>query len=1088
MAKGSDKVKGGSANDDEAFNSMFGGDFGTLNIDSIIQSKSKGTKKDAQGVEGEVQHLPDAIDFEDEDELASEDDLPEETQSSKDKTHRDDSENEDYMNLVADAQILNPGSSPKAVNNNLFDMNEEILETNQHESGLIDHVPQTDFDLLGPSTTQTDSGEANMRHVVFDMNHNGISVYQKSSTDRESEAQKLQRLQDEEKKLIRAYFPSLKRGKILKMTKLLPPKPQQYHWHMPFRALKPLIPNFTFQVQPDTRKLFNSNKNKQTKKDHVICISENDVSNFFTTKELRKEMDEENGTLESVEKQENSGIPEFETDILTQDWDTDQIINGQIRDKNVAASSKTDLVENPEDWDWDANNLIDGHLNEYCKPQINMNDNKLLLLDMSHSKETMPKQSSVLNSKLNKVSKKSKVIKITDALLKSKFNLSNDSSYNILKQNYVTKIRSTISNLTINHSLPAIKLQTPFYKAVLFQEKLRKFHRFPSFSHNIRADATLSFRKLKLRKRKKDRGKEVQEIFQKSTDLTVGDTASVFLMEYSERQPLALSNFGMTSKLINYYRKMSDDDPSRPKLQSGETHVLGVQDKSPFWNFGFVGSGETVQTLYNNMIRAPIYQHNPNSSDFLLVKSTGASQGHRFYLRNINNLFTVGQTLPCVEITGPTSRKINLMSKNRLKMIAYRSLNKSPHNSLTIRDIKRHFPGQTDMHIRLKLKEFMKFHREKERNTDENGSWRLKEGEAQPDFETIRKMISPEDVATQDSTFAAQKFLDDNKLYNIDKNKANLEEQLTPWNTTKNFLNATQMRAMVAIHGEGDPTGNGEGISFLKTSMKGGLTFNSAGGPGTPGTPSAVNGNGSATHSYSVSQQQKMYEDEIKKTWYQQGKSLSISNPYEELPEDPNLPNESNRHVKTTRSDQKVLKIVRKQRDQYGIIHRETVVIKDPRVINGYLKHYEVTEKTLDTDILLGDKAKSFISGSSDEEKTKKLQTLLATKLSEAAKKSGVAAASNTLSGSVPGTPAAASSPAATASAFGNPDGNVGFHPLGATPISAFDTSSVSTQARPSTPGGENSGKITNRKCAACGAVGHIKTNKSCPMYNASKS
>ncbi|KAL6946794.1 hypothetical protein ACO0QE_001643 [Hanseniaspora vineae] len=1086
MAKGSDKAKVGSADDDEAFNSMFGGDFGALNIDSIIQSKSKGGKNNTHGAEGEVQHLPDAIDFEDEDELASEDDLPEETQSSKDKAQNEDSEGEDYMNLVADAQIPNLDSSPKAVNNNLFDMNEEILETNQHEAGLIDHVPQSDFDFPGQKTTQNDSGSAAMGEVNFGINHNGISAHQRTSNSRENEAQRLQRLQDEEKKLIRAYFPSLKRGKILKMTKLLPPKPQQYPWQMPSRISKPLIPNITFQVQTDTRKLFNSSKNVQTKKTHIICISENDVSQIFSTNELRNNLEQENGTLQLVQEQENNAVPDFETDILTQEWNVDQLINGEIRDKNVAASSKTDLVENPEDWDWDTNNLIDGHLNEYCKPRINLNDNKLLLLDISQSKETMPNQHLRLNSKLNKVVKKSRMLKITDALLKSKFNLSNDSSYNILKQNYVTKIRSTISNLTINHSLPAIKLQTPFYKAVLVQEKLRKFHRFPSFSHNIRADATLLFRKLKLRKRKKDRGKEVQEIFQKSTDLTVGDTAPVFLMEYSERQPLALSNFGMTSKLINYYRKMSDDDPSRPKLQSGETHVLGVQDKSPFWNFGFVGSGETVQTLYNNMIRAPIYHHNPSSSDFLLVKSTGASQGHRFYLRSINNLFTVGQTLPCVEITGPTSRKINLMSKNRLKMIAYRSLNKSPYNTLTIRDIKRHFPGQTDMHIRLKLKEFMKFHREKERNTDENGSWRLKEGEAQPDFETIRKMISPEDVTTQDSTFAAQKFLDDNKLYNIDKEKVNLEEQLTPWNTTKNFLNATQMRAMVAIHGEGDPTGNGEGISFLKTSMKGGLVFNNAGGSSTPGTPSAVNGTGSSTHSYSVSQQQKMYEDEIKKTWYQQGKSLSINNPYEELPEDPNLSNESNRHVKTTRNDRKVLKIVRKRRDQYGIIHRETVVIKDPRVINGYLKHYEVTEKALDTDILLGDKAKSFISGSSDEEKTKKLQTLLATKLNEAAKKSGTASTTNTLSGSAPNTPGAAS-PAQTDSGLGNPDGNVGSHPLGATPISAFDTSSASMQARPSTPGGESTGKVTNRKCAACGAVGHIKTNKSCPMYNAQK-
>lgn len=31
---------------------------------------------------------------------------------------------------------------------------------------------------------------------------------------------------------------------------------------------------------------------------------------------------------------------------------------------------------------------------------------------------------------------------------------------------------------------------------------------------------------------------------------------------------------------------------------------------------------------------------------------------------------------------------------------------------------------------------------------------------------------------------------------------------------------------------------------------------------------------------------------------------------------------------------------------------------------------------------------------------------------------------------------------------------------------------------------GVGKGKSTTRKCATCGEIGHIKTNKSCPMYN----
>lgn len=51
--------------------------------------------------------------------------------------------------------------------------------------------------------------------------------------------------------------------------------------------------------------------------------------------------------------------------------------------------------------------------------------------------------------------------------------------------------------------------------------------------------------------------------------------------------------------------------------------------------------------------------------------------------------------------------------------------------------------------------------------------------------------------------------------------KLDVEQQLAPWTTTKNFMLASQNKAMLALNGEGDPTGRGEGISMLRISMKG---------------------------------------------------------------------------------------------------------------------------------------------------------------------------------------------------------------------------------------------------------------------------
>ena len=48
-----------------------------------------------------------------------------------------------------------------------------------------------------------------------------------------------------------------------------------------------------------------------------------------------------------------------------------------------------------------------------------------------------------------------------------------------------------------------------------------------------------------------------------------------------------------------------------------------------------------------------------------------------------------------------------------------------------------------------------------------------------------------------------------------------IEQQLAVWSTTLNYKRAESQKAWVAVHGEGDPTGRGEGFSFLRSNMKG---------------------------------------------------------------------------------------------------------------------------------------------------------------------------------------------------------------------------------------------------------------------------
>ncbi|ETW87080.1 hypothetical protein HETIRDRAFT_468878 [Heterobasidion irregulare TC 32-1] len=280
-----------------------------------------------------------------------------------------------------------------------------------------------------------------------------------------------------------------------------------------------------------------------------------------------------------------------------------------------------------------------------------------------------------------------KRLRLDNAQAKDKFNLSNDHFYEVAKEGGRHRVRQTFGQLVVEHAYPAQKLQLPFYKTRLLKQEARSFHRpalqFPS---NIE----LRFSKVRTAKKKKDkagrkvgRGGNVGEGLRKTSDLSLRDTSNFVLWEFSEEHPPIMSSFGMGSILVNYYRKKNEKDDHVPKLDLGAPFVLEPQDESPFMKFGYVYPGQTVPALYSNLVRAPLFRHKPQHTDFLVIKNTIKGEA-RYYIREIKNLFTVGQTYPVTEVPGPHSRKITNTIKYRLQIIAYKLLQKSNGERLKI--------------------------------------------------------------------------------------------------------------------------------------------------------------------------------------------------------------------------------------------------------------------------------------------------------------------------------------------------------------------------------------------------------------------
>ena len=95
--------------------------------------------------------------------------------------------------------------------------------------------------------------------------------------------------------------------------------------------------------------------------------------------------------------------------------------------------------------------------------------------------------------------------------------------------------------------------------------------------------------------------------FMRTPEDVSGKDGEILLFEFMEEYPPLLSLVGMCSKIKNYFKRKpgsnSNDDYEKKKLEYGE---LNLAHTSPF--LGQMVPGQTIQTLENNMHRAPVFR------------------------------------------------------------------------------------------------------------------------------------------------------------------------------------------------------------------------------------------------------------------------------------------------------------------------------------------------------------------------------------------------------------------------------------------------------------------------------------------------
>ncbi|XP_054481614.1 transcription initiation factor TFIID subunit 1 isoform X2 [Anoplopoma fimbria] len=463
-----------------------------------------------------------------------------------------------------------------------------------------------------------------------------------------------------------------------------------------------------------------------------------------------------------------------------------------------------------------------------------------IILEIPNEKEEMTSHSPSKENKKETAIKKSRILlgktgvikdepqqNMSQPEVKDPWNLSNDEFYYPKQQG----LRGTFGGNIIQHSIPALELRQPFFPTHMGPMKLRQFHRstlkkysFGSLAqpgpHAVQPLLKHIKKKAKMREQERQASGGGDMFFMRTPQDLTGKDGDLILAEYSEENPPLIMQVGLATKIKNYYKRKPGKDPGAPDCKYGETVYCHT---SPF--LGSLHPGQLLPAFENNLFRAPIYLHKMPETDFLVLRTR-----HGYYIREIVDIFVVGQECPLFEVPGPNSKRANTHIRDFLQVFIYRLFWKSKDRPRRIRmeDIKKAFPSHSESSIRKRLKLCADF---KRTGMDSNW-WVLKPDFRLPTEEEIRAMVSPEQCCAYYSMLVAEQRLKDagygEKSFFAPEEeneedfqmKIDDEVRTAPWNTTRAFISAMKGKCLLEVTGVADPTGCGEGFSYVKVPNK----------------------------------------------------------------------------------------------------------------------------------------------------------------------------------------------------------------------------------------------------------------------------
>lgn len=217
------------------------------------------------------------------------------------------------------------------------------------------------------------------------------------------------------------------------------------------------------------------------------------------------------------------------------------------------------------------------------------------------------------------------------------------------------------------------------------------------------------------------------------------------------------------------------------------------------------------------------------------TKEDSASSSERFYLRELEHYYVIGQEEPKIEVYAPQSKQYNNFLKNKIQTYIEKIYDEVGYKSgINFRFFSSLFPNVTEQILKKHLKEI---------GVDVDKNICFYSSHKLPN-QKHESLISPENICQYESclrgifklrqlgiknltnsdkiSYACNKYIQSLKDPQKQFLAKVVEEELltTPWNLTMNYLQSKQINGMLSIKGIGDPSNGNGGYSYIKMPVK----------------------------------------------------------------------------------------------------------------------------------------------------------------------------------------------------------------------------------------------------------------------------